>query len=150
MEAGQNIDAMAHKILVVDDEENVLLIIKQAFVGHCEVLTATDGETGIEIIKKENPSMVFLDISMPGISGIKVLEIIKSLGLPTVVWMLTGNEDLETAAITLKGGASGYLTKPFDIARMRAVVLNTLLDLEKTKKESKAEDKPWHIKKDQK
>lgn len=141
---------MVHKILIVDDEENVLLVIKQAFVGHCEVLTATDGKTGLEMIKKEKPSMVFLDISMPGMSGIKVLEIIKSLGLPTVVWMLTGDEDLETAAITLRGGASGYLTKPFDIARMRTVVFNTLLDLEKTKNESKAEDKPWHIKKDRK
>lgn len=141
---------MVHKILIVDDEENVLLIIKHAFVGHCEVLTAKDGETGLEIIKKEKPSMVFLDISMPGMSGIKVLESIKSLGLQTVVWMLTGDEDLETAAITLKGGASGYLTKPFDIARMRTVVFNTLLDLEKTENESKAEDKPWHTKKDRK
>lgn len=143
-------DSMAHKILIVDDEENVLLIIKQAFIGHCEVLTAADGETGIAIIKKEKPSMVFLDISMPGMSGIKVLETIKSLGLPTVVWMLTGDEDLETAAIALKGGASGYLTKPFDIARVRTVVLNALLDLEKTRNEAKAEDKPWHVKKNQK
>ncbi|MBI4351323.1 MAG: response regulator [Elusimicrobia bacterium] len=138
---------MAHKILIIDDEENVLLIVKQAFIGHCEVLTATDGEAGLEMIKKEKPSLVFLDIAMPGLSGIKVLEMIKGLGLNTIVWMLTGNEDLDTAALTLKGGASGYLTKPFDISRVRTVVYNTLLDLEKTRNESKAEDKPWRVEK---
>lgn len=138
---------MTHKILIVDDEESVLYVVKQAFAGHCEVLTAQDGEAGIEIIKKEKPSLVFLDIAMPGMSGIKVLELIKDLGLDTIVWMLTGNEDIETATCTLKGGARGYLTKPFDITRMRTVVFNTLLDLEKTKNEAMAEDKPWHVEK---
>lgn len=138
---------MAHKILIIDDEENVLLIVKQAFHGHCEVLTATSGEVGLELIKKEKPSLVFLDIAMPGISGIKVLQIMKDLGLSSVVWMLTGNEDLDTAALTLKSGASGYLTKPFTIERMRSVVYNALLDLEKTRNEAKAEDKPWRVEK---
>ncbi|MDO8803383.1 MAG: response regulator [Elusimicrobiota bacterium] len=138
---------MTHKILIIDDEESVLLIVKQAFAGHCEVLTAQGGEAGLEIIKKEKPSFVFLDIAMPGMSGISVLESIKELGSVPVVWMLTGSEDLDTAAFTLKGGASGYLTKPFDIDRLRSVVFNALLDLEKNKQEFLAEDKPWHVKK---
>lgn len=138
---------MTHKILIVDDEENVLFIVKQAFIGHCEVLTAPSGEAGLEIIRKEKPSLVFLDISMPGMSGIRVLELIKDTGQAPIVWMLTGNEDLETAALTLKSGASGYLTKPFEIERMRAVVLNALADLEKTRNECKAEDKPWRVEK---
>ena len=140
---------MKHKILIVDDEENVLFIVKQALAGHCEVLTAPDGESGLEILKRETPALVFLDISMPGMSGIKVLELIKAAGLGSVVWMLTGNEDIEVAAHTLKSGASGYLTKPFEIERIRAVVLSTLTDLEKTKKEAKAEDKPWRVEKKQ-
>jgi len=139
-----------HKILIVDDEENVLLIVKQAFAGHCEVLTARDGEAGLEIIKKEKPSFVFLDISMPGMSGLRVLETIKEMGSAPVIWMLTGSEDLETAAFTLKGGASGYLTKPFEIDRLRGVVFNALLDLEKDKQAARAEDKPWHVKKSKK
>jgi len=138
---------MTHKILVVDDEENVLFVIKQTFAGHCEVLTAPDGVTGLEIIKKEKPSFVFLDIAMPGMSGIQTLELIKNLGLTTVVWMLTGSEDLAVAARTLKGGASGYLTKPFEIERLRNIVFNALQDLEKDKQESRAEDRPWHTEK---
>ncbi len=138
---------MAHKILIVDDEENVLFIVKQALSGHCDVLTALDGQAGLEIIKKERPSLVFLDIGMPGMSGIKVLELIKNVGQSPIVWMLTGNEDLETAALTLKGGASGYLTKPFDIDRLRSVVLNALIDLENVRQKQHPEDKPWHVKK---
>jgi DNA-binding NtrC family response regulator len=141
---------MIHKMLIVDDDENILFIVKQAFAGHCEVLTAPDGESGLEMIKTEKPSLVFLDIAMPGISGIRVLEILKELGLAPVVWMLTGNEDLEVAELTLKRGAKGYLTKPFDIEKLRSVVFNALLDLEKNKQEVRAEDKPWRVKKNKK
>lgn len=138
---------MTHKILIVDDDANVLFVIKAALAAHYEVLTAPDGEAGLEIIKKEKPAFVFLDITMPGISGIQVLGLLKDLGLAPVVWMLSGSEDLDTAALTLKGGASGYLTKPFDIERLRNIVSNALLDLENNKRESRAEDKPWHIEK---
>jgi DNA-binding NtrC family response regulator len=141
---------MAHKILIVDDEESVLLVVAQAFAGHCEVLTALSGELALELIKKDKPALVFLDIGMPGMSGLKVLEVIQEMGLPPVVWMLTGDEDLEMAERTLKGGAKGYITKPFDIDRLRTVVLGALEDLQKDKKASCAEDKPWRVKKDKK
>ena len=138
---------MAHKILIVDDEENVLFVVKQALAAHCEVLTAQNGEAAIDIVKKEKPAFVFLDISMPGMSGIAVLERIRALGTMPVVWMLTGDEDLETAAFTLKGGASGYLTKPFDVDRLRSVVLNALSELENAAQHRTPEEKPWRVKK---
>lgn len=138
---------MAHKILIVDDEENVLLVVKQALAAQCEVLTAQNGESALDIVKKEKPAFIFLDISMPGMSGIAVLERIRELGTMPIVWMLTGDEDLETAAFTLKGGASGYLTKPFDVERLRAVVLNALAELENVAQHRAPEEKPWHVKK---
>ena len=141
---------MKHKILIVDDEESVLIVVRQAFSSHCEVLTAPDGATGLELIKTEKPAFVFLDISMPGLSGLEVLEMIQNLGLPPVVWMLTGDEDLEMAERTLKGGAKGYIPKPFDVERLRAVVFNALLDLEKAKKPHDSNEKPWHVKKPKK
>jgi len=141
---------MAHKILIVDDEQSVLLVVKQALQAHCEVLTAPNGETAIELVKSERPAFVFLDISMPGMSGIDVLEAIKDLPPSPVIWMLTGDEDLETAALTLKSGAKGYITKPFDIDRLRSVVFNALLDLEAGKEKGGASDKPWRVKKPKK
>ncbi|MDA8132553.1 MAG: response regulator [Elusimicrobia bacterium] len=141
---------MAHKVLIVDDEENILLIVKQALSGHCDVLTAVDGPTALEIISREKPDFVFLDISMPGMSGVMVLEKIRGLAAAPVIWMLTGDEDLEMAAFTLKGGASGYLTKPFDVDRLRAVVFNALQDLEKRDEHNGSSDKPWRVKKGKK
>ena len=141
---------MAHKILIVDDEKNVLMVVKQALEAHCEVLTALDGQSALEIIKKDKPSFVFLDITMPGMSGLAVLEVVRDLVPAPIIWMLTGDEDLETAALTLKGGAKGYITKPFDIDRLRAVVFNALLDLEKSKDPHASNDKPWHVKKPKK
>jgi len=58
-----------YKILVVDDEESVLIVVRQAFAGHCQVLTAQTGEAALELIKKEKPALVFLDIGMPGMHG---------------------------------------------------------------------------------
>jgi DNA-binding NtrC family response regulator len=139
-----------HKILIVDDEENVLLVVKQALETHCDVLTAQDGRTAIEMIKAEKPAFVFLDIAMPEMSGLDVLEIIRNLVPVPVIWMLTGDEDLDTAALTLKNGAKGYLTKPFDIARLRTVVFNALLDIEKAKDPHSSSDKPWQVKKPKK
>ncbi len=136
---------MKHKILIVDDEENILLVVKAAFVSNYEVFTASAGEAALEIIRREKPSFVFLDIKMPGMSGVKVLERIKETGAAPVVWMLTGDEDMEMALATLQGGASGYITKPFEVDRIRTVVLNALEDLEKGDKERGENDKPWHV-----
>ncbi len=136
---------MKHKILIVDDEENILLVAKAAFAASYEVFTASAGEAALEIITREKPSFVFLDIKMPGMSGIKVLEQIKLTGANPVIWMLTGEEDMGMALATLEGGASGYITKPFEVERIRSVVLNALEDLEKSKEDRKANDKPWHV-----
>jgi two-component system NtrC family response regulator len=138
---------MKHKILIVDDEENILFLMKAAFVQVYDVFTALEGAGALEIIKREKPSFVFLDIKMPGMSGIEVLELIKATGAAPIVWMLTGNEDLDTAVKTLRGGASGYLTKPFDIDRLRGIVASALEDAESRKKHDSSADKPWRIKK---
>lgn len=135
-----------YKILVVDDEESVLIVVRQAFAGHCQVLTAQTGEAALELIKKEKPALVFLDIGMPGMSGLEVLGLIQGMGLPPAVWMLTGDEDLEMAERTLKGGAKGYITKPFDIDRLRSVAFCALDALCKGGKNG-SEDRPWRVKK---
>jgi two-component system NtrC family response regulator len=139
---------MKHKILIVDDEENVLFVVKAALAQHYEVLTAREGISALELISKERPVFVFLDIKMPGMSGIEVLELIKDTGATPVVWMLTGDEDLSTALRTLETGASGYLTKPFDIQRLREIVLSAVEGAENKTRRGGPSEKPWHVKKD--
>lgn len=138
---------MQHKILIVDDEENIRFVIKEAFSHSYQVFTAAEGLAAMEIIKKEKPTLVFLDIKMPGVSGMDVLRLVKEAGLSPVIWMLTGDEDLEVALKTLKMGASGYLTKPFEIKKIRDIVLNTVLGSEQKEQRDTRGDKPWRVKK---
>lgn len=136
---------MKHKILIVDDEENILFITKTAFEQHYEVFTAPDGAAALEIIKRERPALVFLDIKMPGMSGMQVLEEIILLDQKPAVWMLTGDEELDTAMKTLNAGASGYVTKPFELSRLREIVLSAT---ESAKDSGKpVSDRPWRVKK---
>lgn len=136
------------KILIVDDEPNILFVISQAFQDAYEVHTAAGGDKALELLAVEKPDFVFLDIKMPGISGIEVLTRIKATGASPVVWMLTGNDELETAIETLRQGAAGYLTKPFDLAQIRLIV-SAAFDVQ-AKKDShdSSGEKPWRIKKD--
>jgi two-component system NtrC family response regulator len=138
---------MKHKILIIDDEENILFVVKEAFNRTYEVFTAQEGAAALEIIKREKPAFIFLDIKMPGMSGIEVLELIKDTGAKPIVWMLTGDEDLDTAVKTLRSGASGYLTKPFEIDRLREIVTIALEEADSRKKHDSSGDKPWHVKK---
>ncbi|MCX5792635.1 MAG: response regulator [Elusimicrobia bacterium] len=136
---------MQHKILIVDDEDNVRFVIKEAFSKTYQVFLASEGLSALEIIKKERPTLVFLDMKMPGISGLEVLSLIKETGLTPIIWMLTGEEDLDIALKTLKLGASGYLTKPFDIKQIRNILLNAIQGAEQKEQHDTQGDKPWQV-----
>ncbi|HAH31410.1 MAG TPA: two-component system response regulator [Elusimicrobia bacterium] len=134
---------MAHKILVVDDEENIRLILQQVFSEY-SVLTAMDGETALHLITTERPSVVLLDMKMPLMGGLGVLAGLKALPYRPLVFMLTGESDLDMAVETLKMGASGYVTKPFNVERLKAMVISALAGREENQKIS---EKPWKVKK---
>ena len=88
---------MKHKILIVDDDDNIRRVLAESLSGSYSVLTASEGLKAVELIAKEQPILVFLDIVMPGVSGLDVLRLVKAAQLTPVIWMLTGEEDLETA-----------------------------------------------------
>jgi len=101
------------KLLLIDDEEGIrkVLSLSLAIDGY-DVLTAAGGEEGIEIFKKESPSVVLTDIKMPGIDGIEVLQEIKELNPDTEVIIITGHGDMDLAIEALKLDASDFLNKP--------------------------------------
>jgi DNA-binding response OmpR family regulator len=107
------------KFLVVDDESGVVEQVKDLFeIRNYAVITATSGEKALELVKKENPNIVILDIRMPGINGIDVLKEIKKNYPKTRVIMLTGVEDESTRNMAMALGASGYLTKPYSYSEL--------------------------------
>lgn len=140
---------MAEKILIVDDEANVRFVLQKAFAAEYTVFTAPDGPGAIEIIKKESPALVLLDVNMPGPDGVAVLKLIKETGRSPVIWMLTGVEDLDTVLKTLNMGASGYITKPFEIIKVREIIAGALQGAP-DKEKDKPSDRPWRVKKNKK
>ena len=113
---------MNHRILVVDDERRTLLLMERTLRDlqdeheDVEILTASDGEEALEIIKADRPALVYLDLMMPRVDGLDVCKTVKrELDMPdTYVVMLTamGQEDDRQSATEV--GADLYLTKPFD------------------------------------
>lgn len=101
------------QILVIDDEESIrgLLKITLTHKGY-EVLTAEDGEKGIDVFMQERPPLVLTDIKMPGIDGIEVLRRIKEINPDTEVIVVTAHGDMESAIQSLQLGASDFIIKP--------------------------------------
>lgn len=135
---------MEHKILIVDDAENIRVMVRAAFQNDYAVIAAADGHAAVELVKKERPELVFLDIDMPGLGGVEALKLIKESGVPVIIWMLTGVEDLAVVSKTLAMGAAGYITKPFQVEILRRVALNAFIDLDG---EEKPSVRSWTVKK---
>ena len=107
------------KFLIVDDEPDVVDQVKELFeIRNYTVVTATSGEKALDLVKKEKPNIMILDIRMPGISGIDVLKEVKKNYPKTRVIMLTGVEDDATRDMAMGLGASGYLTKPYSYSEL--------------------------------
>lgn len=119
------------KVLVVDDDPdiNLLLQVRLRRAG-LDVRSAPDGETAIDEIMKDAPDLVLLDISMPGISGLDVLERIRDEQLDTAVIMTTAFGSETVAIDALRRGADDYLRKPFEPMELRAVVDRTMSRLQ--------------------
>jgi two-component system alkaline phosphatase synthesis response regulator PhoP len=115
------------KILVVDDEPDMVLGLKDnfEFEGH-EVLTAADGVTGLEKARAHKPDLIVLDIMMPKLSGLEVCKTLRSEGFEGPIIMLTARGQEIDKVVGLELGADDYVTKPFSIrellARVRAIL----------------------------
>ncbi|MFA6434573.1 MAG: response regulator [Elusimicrobiales bacterium] len=116
---------MNHRILLVDDQEDILAALRRILEDY-PVTEARDGKTALALIKAEKPALVILDVSMPEMSGIEVLEKILLMDHKPLVLMLTGDDAIETAAKTLAIGAFAYITKPFEIRQIREQVAKAL------------------------
>lgn len=101
------------RILVIDDEQATLNMFKMfmSVYGH-EVLTAENGEQGLEIFQKERPELVMTDIKMPGMDGIEVLRSIKAMDRNAEVIVVTGHGDMDLAIEALNLDATDFLNKP--------------------------------------
>jgi CheY-like chemotaxis protein/phosphoribosyl 1,2-cyclic phosphodiesterase len=107
-------------VLVVDDDENIHLLAEAALSKDYTVITAADGEECLRVVKEDMPDMVVLDLNMPRMNGLEVLNKLRVemnlAGLPVLVLTASGDEGNTRAAF--EAGATDYLTKPFTIPQL--------------------------------
>ncbi len=110
-------------VLIVDDDEDMLDVIS-ASLGKdgYHAVTAQTGKEALEKLEEGFFDIAFVDIKMPDISGVQILESIKEISPETVVVMITGFASVETAVETIKSGAYDYITKPFKMDKLREII----------------------------
>jgi len=107
------------KIMVVDDEVLICDLLEEFLkLQGYQVTTAYDGEDAILKFKTLRPQMVLLDIRMPGMDGIDVLQSIKDMDSRTGVIMLSAFGDVETIQKAMQGGAYKYIQKPVEFGAL--------------------------------
>src|SRR5438094_10279279 len=116
-------------LLVIDDEKVLLELVRYNLEKeHLDVITASDGQSGLNIGLKHKPDLILLDLMMPGMSGLEVCKQLRSdtrtSRVPII--MLTAKAGETDKVIGLELGADDYITKPFSVrellARVRAVL----------------------------
>jgi len=126
---------MKNKILVVDDEHLIRWSLEQNLKKQgYEVSTAGSGEDALRLLQEESPDLMLLDIQLPGMNGMEVLEKAKELEEDVIVIMVTALGVLETAVKAMRLGAYDYINKPFNLDEL-AIVIKKALETRELRRE---------------
>jgi two-component system KDP operon response regulator KdpE len=110
------------KILIADDDPQLLKALRITLRSQgYEIITAQDGESGIRKAIDEHPDLFILDIGMPGLNGIQVIQVIRGWNTAPIL-VLSGRADAREKVRALDAGADGYVTKPVSIDELLAYV----------------------------
>ena len=112
-------------ILIVDDEKAARYGMKKLLEkDNYLVYEAKDGADAIQLLKTQHPSLVFLDINMPQLDGMKTMEMIHAMKNPPLVVIVTAYGSEKTAVEAMKKGAYDYIAKPYEIDELRIIAKN--------------------------
>ena len=126
---------MKKKILVVDDEELIRWSLEQGLTTEgYEVLTAANGEDALEMTREEMPDLIFLDLQLPGIGGMEVLQKVKEINKDITVIIITALGVVEMVVKAMKLGAYNYINKPFNLDEL-SIMVEKALETSRLKKE---------------
>lgn len=112
-------------VLVIDDVKSVLQLIRGSLIDHpVDVLTASDGGSGLALAQEVTPDLVLLDLALPVMDGWDILAALRAdpatKQVPVVI--VTAHGDSDTAARARQLGADGFISKPFRPAELRRII----------------------------
>jgi len=111
------------KILLIEDEQALRQALQDALEYHgYSVMTAANGETGLQLAESENPDLVILDVMLPGIDGFEVCLRLRASKFVAPVLMLTARSEEVDRVVGLEIGADDYIVKPFSTRELMARV----------------------------
>ena len=109
------------KILVIDDEPNIVQTLKDRLeMNDYQVFTAGNGQEGLECFEREHPDVILLDVIMPIMDGLEMLETLRQRpdGKDASVVMLTARSQAQDIARANNAGIDDYIVKPFDLSEL--------------------------------
>jgi len=128
-------DMMKNRVLVVDDEQSIVTLLQYNLEqAGFDVLTAMDGEAGIQIAETQSLDIIVLDLMLPKMDGMEVCKQLRQKRIMTPILMLTAKDDEFDKILGLELGADDYMVKPFSprevIARVKAILRRTQIQAE--------------------
>jgi len=124
------------KILVIDDDPKVSWILSEGLSNKFEFVSARDGIEGIQMVSTEKPDLILLDIKMPGMTGLEVLEKLNKAESRPEVIMVSGHGDTQYVVDSVKLGAAEFINKPFDVQEIE-IHINGVLERTNLRREVK-------------
>jgi DNA-binding NtrC family response regulator len=122
------------KVLVIDDDPKVAWILSEGLSSSFEFVTARDGIEGIQMVSTEKPDLILLDIKMPGMTGLEVLEKLNKQDPRPEVIMISGHGDTKYVVESMRLGAAEFIDKPFDVREVE-IHINGVLERVKLRDE---------------
>ncbi|GIP40304.1 response regulator [Paenibacillus sp. J31TS4] len=111
------------KLLIVDDQNGIRVLLVEVFNSEgYQTFQASNGKLALEIVRKEAPELVLLDMKIPGMDGLDILKHIKQINPAIKVIMMTAYGELDMIKEATDLGALMHFTKPFDIDELRIAV----------------------------
>jgi signal transduction histidine kinase len=122
-DGGPTLSALGKHLLIVDDDADIRKMLADRLESEGYVVeTASEGRSALEALERAIFHGVLLDIGLPGLDGIKVLQRIRSKDLSLAVIMITASENRERAIEAIQLGAQAFVLKPFQAARLKEVI----------------------------
>jgi DNA-binding NtrC family response regulator len=111
------------RLLVVDDDRAILTLVGSVALGEgFDVATTIDGADALQQLSTRPADLVLVDLRMPGVTGLEVLKAIRDVNPRSRVVLMSGHATIDSAVTAVKLGAMDYLTKPFDLQRLRQLL----------------------------